>query len=323
MSPTIRFFTKETLDAWLDTLIAGQNVVAPSQRGENAVFAPIARADEWLAGILLPKTPAKSILFPPRRPVGEETVEPVLLWGVRPCDLQALDLIDRVFLNQEPVDEVYKRRREALTSVAFACANPADTCFCTRLASHPADGRGADILVTPVDGGFAAKALTDKGEKLLAGHGAEASPAQIKAHQDFIGTCAEQGKTARQLPEHLIEAFTSNAWEEVSEGCVSCGVCSFLCPTCHCFDICDEGREKVILWDCCAFPDFTLMTSGENPRKNRPARMRQRLLHKFDYLPRTAGKRGCVGCGRCINYCPSGLDILASVEVLEGVLEKG
>ncbi|MEW6218650.1 MAG: 4Fe-4S dicluster domain-containing protein [Thermodesulfobacteriota bacterium] len=321
MSPQERFFSPASLRSWLDRLIAGQPVVGPCQRGANTVFAPLTGAGDWQADLLLPKTPAKGLVFPPRRAVGDTTVVPAILWGARPCELQALDLIDRVFL-QEPADPVYHQRRLALTTVAFACPQAADTCFCTRVGSHPADRSGADLLLVPVAGGHLATAGTGRGAELLAGAGEPPTAEQLDAGAAFVRACEEEGQAAAPLPATLAALFDSPLWEDLSRGCLSCGVCSFLCPTCHCFDIADERTGKVVFWDCCAFPDFTLMTSGENPRKSPAIRLRNRILHKFDYLVRTVGRRGCVGCGRCVANCPAGLDLVAALAALEAAAAK-
>ncbi|MDO8466505.1 MAG: 4Fe-4S dicluster domain-containing protein, partial [Gallionella sp.] len=109
-------------------------------------------------------------------------------------------------------------------------------------------------------------------------------------------------------------------WEEMARACIGCGICTFLCPTCHCFDINDEVQSKAPLkgqrvrtWDNCQFPDFTMHSSGHNPRENTGARLRQRVNHKFQYFHENFGMHQCTGCGRCVSGCPVGIDIVAVV----------
>lgn len=318
---TRRYFDQKILLDWLDELIKSGRVVAPKKSGGQVIFDILAAAQEWENKTLLAKTPAKGIVFPPRRVIGDETVVPAVLWGMRPCDMQAFGVLDAVFL-APPVDEVYKKQREALTTVVFACPEKAASCFCDRVGSHPADGQGADILAIPIENGFVLESRTKKGEDLLAEKGEEAGEEDLNIALRFIADKKEEAVKADPLPEHLIETFKKEVWQEISQGCLSCGVCSFLCPTCHCFDIADERNKKVVFWDCCAFPDFTVMTSGENPRSRQESRLRNRILHKFDYLVRTIGRRGCVGCGRCIINCPAGLDIVEMINAVENAMAK-
>ncbi|MBU3911258.1 MAG: 4Fe-4S dicluster domain-containing protein, partial [Candidatus Omnitrophica bacterium] len=117
-----------------------------------------------------------------------------------------------------------------------------------------------------------------------------------------------------KTPENLDKVFESGYWDEVSKPCISCGVCTFLCPTCHCFDLVDEERKKLRCYDGCSFPDFTLEASGVNPRPTKKERYRQRVYHKFDYFKKNFGENLCVGCGRCIRYCPVKIDIADIVD---------
>lgn len=314
-----KFLDESALSQLLSTLIAQGRVMAPVRQRGQTMFGALLSPSDWARDLLLPKSGPKAVVFPPRRVIGEATPIPTVLWGVRPCDLQSLAVLDGVFL-KEPADEYYKAQRSAITTVALACEEPAATCFCSRVGSHPADAAGADVMLIPVAGGVVAEARTQKGETLLAGGGKDADQAAIAAADSFVKNWQAVAGRENLLPDHLIETFKQDVWDRLGEGCLGCGVCSFLCPTCHCFDICDEGERKVIFWDTCAFPDYSLMTSGENPRRRGESRLRNRLLHKYDYMVRTIGRRGCVGCGRCIDNCPAGLDLVAMLTELEGLL---
>jgi ferredoxin len=178
----------------------------------------------------------------------------------------------------------------------------------------------ADAILVEIDGGFLAKEISDRGAKLL-----ERYPdAEDESHFEEMAERSREeirgNLSKRGLPssvdldvEKLWSLSESEIWEDTREGCIGCAVCSFLCPTCHCFDISDgrnkSGGERVRVWDTCAFDVFTEQASGHNPRPTQRERMRQRIMHKFCYIPENFCILGCVGCGRCIRYCPGGNDV--------------
>ena len=128
-------------------------------------------------------------------------------------------------------------------------------------------------------------------------------------------------------PARLLESFESEIWTQIAAGCLGCGACTYACPTCHCFDLTDEHKRgtgrRVRSWDTCALPLFTLHASGHNPRPTTDARLRQRILHKFAYGPETIDETLCVGCGRCVSVCPSGIDLRRILARLDGCVAGG
>lgn len=248
------------------------------------------------------------------RPPSGETV----LFGVRPCDARALVLLDKVFAWEPERDPYYFARRESLTVVALACAAPLPSCFCTSVGGSPAGEEGADVLAFDLGKRLLLRALTERGQKLLQSaskltkKAAEKDAAAAKAAAEK----AAEGMERLAVPEDieaLKASFDSEIWRELASRCLSCGVCAYSCPTCHCFDITDEVRKgrgrRLRTWDTCAFPLFTLHGSGHNPRDQKEARPRQRVLHKFLYCRENFGEAFCVGCGRCAVNCPAGLDL--------------
>jgi ferredoxin len=174
------------------------------------------------------------------------------------------------------------------------------------------------VLATGLETDVLLRAQTAKGESLLAGVAdllADATPEAVKDAEERIETAKEQiaHVRAEDTARRLSEAYKSPVWDVVSQKCLGCGTCSFLCPTCHCFDVTDDVRRgagrRVRTWDCCAYPLFTLHASGHNPRPAPRERWRQRIMHKFRYAVENFDAVFCVGCGRCVRNCPVSLDL--------------
>ena len=258
-----------------------------------------------------------------------EWAEPTLpdretfLFGVRPCDARALLHLDRVFLDGDQNDPYYASARRRTTVVALACRRPMSSCFCTSVGGGPGDGAGADVLAVLLERDLLLWAKTAKGEVLLeyaADLVAEPTAAAVKESEDCIRSAVDQIAPVRtdESARRLRDAYDSPLWETAGRKCLGCGTCSFLCPTCHCFDITDEIRSgagrRVRTWDCCAYPLFTLHASGHNPRPTPKERWRQRIMHKFRYAVENYGVSFCVGCGRCIRCCPVSMDLRAALK---------
>jgi sulfhydrogenase subunit beta (sulfur reductase) len=252
-----------------------------------------------------------------------------LVFGCRPCDARALSQLDAVFSpkNKGFADPYFLRRRENAVVISLACASPCPTCFCTAMGGGPAGTEGADLLahdLPAVAGGAAGggaadtillEAVSEKGRALLETHRGLWSEAAPEALEQVRGADAAAEAAVRQANDFALvnPAFDDGRWEELTASCIGCGACTYLCPTCHCFDIADESRlymgRRIRTWDSCQFPLFTKHASGHNPRKNKKERLRQRFMHKFSYAVENTGVALCVGCGRCITGCPVNLDI--------------
>jgi len=248
---------------------------------------------------------------------------PVFLFGVRPCDAAALLALDKVFLDGDPRDPYYEHFRAKATIIALACTQPMASCFCTSVGGGPGDGAGADVLAVGLDTGLLLRAQTTRGEELLASLAdllAEPTAQDSQEADERIRAAEGQLAPARadDSARRLREAYDAPLWAAAGQKCLGCGTCSFLCPTCHCFDITDEVRNgagrRVRTWDCCAYPLFTLHASGHNPRPTPKERWRQRLMHKFRYAVENHGRFFCVGCGRCIRNCPVSLDLRTALK---------
>ncbi len=254
--------------------------------------------------------------------------EDFVLFGVRACDVKSFDILDRVFLADTP-DSYYANRREHCTVISLACANPGYTCFCSTFGIDAAEP-GADISAWMCVDALYLQANTEKGSALLARVSdvtEDADPAAVEGMKAVIR------EKISKLPLSDLKAdafgadktkkfFDSPEWKSLSESCLGCGTCTFVCPTCQCYDIKDfdtgHGIKRFRCWDSCMYSDFTKMAHG-NPRLTQVERFRQRFMHKLVYFPSNHdGMFSCVGCGRCISSCPVSMNIVKVMKSLGG-----
>jgi sulfhydrogenase subunit beta (sulfur reductase) len=326
-------FAKEKLAEVLSGLKDYQ-VFAPAAVGDVLRFKEL----EDPAGVSLEysntNVPPKELMFPQTETLfkyrlGQNDIDPQvpdadarsLVFGIRPCDALAYTIVDNLYGWDFP-DPYYQKRREATTLVGFACAEPCANCFCPSVGGAPASEKGLDALMFDLGDAVYVKTLTDKGEAFAKAAGLEAAgdaeaKAASKQGEEALGSVKRSIDT-EGIPEHLPSLYDHPFWEQFSDRCLSCGICTFLCPTCHCFDIQDEAEafdaRRARMWDTCMFSEYTLHTSGHNPRPTRKERTRNRISHKYSYFPEKFDVIACVGCGRCINYCPVNIDILDILE---------
>ena len=254
--------------------------------------------------------------------------EDFVVFGVRGCDVKSFEVLDRVFLS-EPVDTYYKNRREHGVIVSLACEKPAETCFCRTFGIDAAEP-GGDVVCHRTEDALLLDAKTEKGSALLKAIESVTEPADaaeadapravIRERLDKLplaSLSAEAfggGKTA--------EFFNDPAWKTLSQSCLGCGTCTFVCPTCQCYDIRDfntgHGVKRFRCWDSCMYSQFTKMSAGQ-PRLTQLERFRQRFMHKLVYYPENNdGLFSCVGCGRCLARCPIQMNIVKVMKTLGG-----
>lgn len=256
-----------------------------------------------------------------------EEAEDFVIFGVRACDARSFTILDKVFLS-DPVDSYYQNRREHGTIVTMACTKPAETCFCGTFGIDPTEPEG-DVSCWSDGENVFFKANTDKGQQFVdsvSGLLTECDTAKLDE------TKAKTKEILAKLPlanlstdafggDTLMEHFKSEKWAELSESCLGCGTCTFVCPTCQCYDIRDfntgDGIKRFRCWDSCMYSDFTKMAHG-NIRNSQLERFRQRFMHKLVYFPsNNNGEFGCVGCGRCLSKCPISMNIVKVMKALE------
>jgi ferredoxin len=258
---------------------------------------------------------------------------PKAVVGIRPCDVQAFQIVKRNFDNPEYRDPWWVQHFESTTLVGLGCNEPCSTCFCAGVGGGPFNQEGLDALLFDMGETFLVKGLTDKGEALL-GKMAGGSPADDQAlkNADDLAVSASEKITASIPMDKLKEKVTNDLfnapfWEEIAFACLNCGTCTFLCPTCWCFDIQDEvsGKDgdRIRNWDSCMSPLFTLHGSGHNPRDNKFQRVRQRFMHKLKYyVDKYDNGVQCSGCGRCVRYCPVNIDIREVCKLMNNYEKK-
>lgn len=248
----------------------------------------------------------------------EEEVSPVLVFGARPCDVRGFLVFDEVYLNGPYKDPYYAKRREKTLFATLVCETSDNACFCSAVGSGPADRTGSDLWIIPVNGGYVIEALTERGEDLMPVMGKDATEAQIAEAQDVqekVAALRIGEADLTQNSDDFEDRFSDNEyWRDMAFKCISCGICTYVCPTCYCFNITDEAKgldgERIRSWDSCMFNHFTREASGHNPRPSKLERYRNRIGHKFSYFPKKyKGMIACCGCGRCIRRCPVALDI--------------
>lgn len=332
----------DALVPWVTTLMERTRVVAPQAEQGTVLYRPLTRVEDaelsrratappkW---VLLPQTEE---LFRYKKDTDPETGEPrvrqtvpgpppeTVVFGAAPCDMHGVDVLDKVFLHGRTRDPYYAARRDATTFVVLACPGPVDAaCFCHWTGAGPAEAPGADIVLVRLGQGYALEVQTDRGRELaaLAETVEDDLDADVTAACEAAREAMGRAPDLSGLPERFREAFDdADFWERASGVCNGCGACTYLCPTCQCFDITDEAAgntgRRLRTWDSCMGAGFTLEASGHNPRPGGAARWRNRLGHKFSYHPESGGGFGCTGCGRCVRACPSCVDIRELVAAL-------
>ncbi|MFO7951614.1 MAG: 4Fe-4S dicluster domain-containing protein [Bacillota bacterium] len=330
-----KVIAKDKLPALWERLAGEGKLYVPVEEGPVVMFKP------WEEGIKVDleqvntAVPPKDLFLPREETFMQyycdsykikidavETIEDMVLFGIHPCDLKAVEMLDKVFIEGDPPDELYRERREKTTVVALACSEPDPYCFCNLFSIDPQEAPGADVVAGFSDDSLIMESQTGKGENLLKlaadlledGTNLERKKEEVKT-TDF-------GLDLKGLGKDLKDRFDDPVWDELYQACLGCGTCTYVCPTCYCFDVEDFGHEykgvRFRCWDSCMYGHFTIMAGGHNPRPSQKERVRQRFLHKLQYYPEAYGETACVGCGRCLRNCPVNLDIVQAIKALGG-----
>ncbi len=279
--------------------------VGPPPASVKTFFFP--QPETLLTYTLENNHPDKGLMREPAKSQGIQVVV-----GVRPCDARS------VLLNNLPYQEdpFFQANRQRTALIGFTCEQTRSTCFCTQMGGSPLGSEGLDLVFSRTRDGFIVEVGSAKGEALVADLDlAPADESEISAlaarRQEEVKASSTELDTLKG--RELGKLYDAPLWQPLGESCINCGACTFICPTCYCFDIQDEvvrgqGR-RIRYWDSCMFPLYSLHTSGHNPRGQKVQRTRNRFLHKLKYFPDRFGPFSCVGCGRCVQDCPVNIDI--------------
>lgn len=329
---TQKILSKDKISDFISVLQNNYKVFGPVREKGDIVFKEIEDANEIELDYLNSKIPPKNILFPQvdtlfaykKNGSNVEIVEnkpydKIAIFGIRPCDAQSFHLLHNFFNFGKFKDPNFLDRLLNTFLIGIGCSNPRSTCFCTSVNGSPFNMEYVDILLTEYMDNYFVASNTNDGEILLKkmnflSNASKSDVKKIEKIQKEIENSINVIENLEDIYKILDKVYDNPFWEESALGCLSCGTCTYLCPTCHCFDVIDENKHngsgrRIRIWDTCQFPLFTLETSGHNPRISKLPRVRQRVYHKFNYYPKNYNLIGCVGCGRCILYCPVNNDI--------------
>jgi len=321
---------KDSLEKLFDILKQNSKTIyAPAPKNSKVSFRESNNFSEIATGYIQTVQSSKEVAFPRTeklldyskskegisvKGIDINKVPEIILWGVRPCDAMGIGELSAIF-NWDYKDEIYNSRLSRITVFGFSCSKADEYCFCTSVGGNPGNTSGSDILFTQLgnDGDYLAEVLTDKGSTVVSMASGLFEAAKNIEKEKFLADIPVKFDR-EEIRKKLEIFFESEQWVEQSLKCLGCGACAYVCPTCACFDIQDEAHGKsgsrVRCWDSCGFSLFTLHTSGHNPREVQSQRWRQRIMHKFSYMPERLNVYGCTGCGRCSRACPADMNIL-------------
>ncbi len=311
---------------FLGQLSSEYKLIAPFEGIAGLEYGQLTQ--ENLEAIVYPELrltqPVKSFVYSPCQSLGEPVRQRTVILGVKACGLRALSVLDRVFLESDPVDPFYKAQRENTIIISGDCTLPGETCFCSLFGESPFPENGFDINLSFIDYGVLAEA-DERGRELLERYNVSTLPAQ-ESQLNARGTKREASvKRLREInkdfsfggniTEALKTRYESPVWDEFSKDCVGCGACTNICPSCHCFLLSEQipepaiRLEKVRTWDSCQYTGFARVAGGANPRGKLSERFRNRFYCKLEHKPESFDIFACTGCGRCIDACQGKIDI--------------
>ena len=322
---------KEKVSALLDSIAARQDVFVPATVNGVAQFALYeaggtrVQPDFDMVNTVMPP---KDLLFPQTQKMYHFDVDAngsyrvreydesrhQMAFGIRPCDMRSIVCLDEVFLTKGFVDEFYANGREKLLTVSIGCTKAAETCFCESMGVDPKAAPNADVLLQDCGDAYLVTAQTEKGQAEVAQWAAFVEDGEAEPLSCELTLAVSMEGVVQKLDN----MYDSPIWDNLAVKCLNCGTCTYVCPTCHCFDISQENRMKdgvrFRCWDSCMFSEYTAMAGGHNPRPEKLERVRNRFMHKLNFFQHRYGMSLCVGCGRCVEKCPVALDITRLID---------
>lgn len=331
-----KLLKKDALDRFIKTLMEKFYLFGPTEQDNLIFFKEIKKIEDMefdysnlssqpLKTLFLPQTEELCQFKVKRNEIeliesfADEMDKKRIIIGSRACEARALTILDHVFLKWQPIDSMYLKRRENSIIISLLCKSPSPTCYCTSL--NPDFRDGSDILMIEEAEDYYLEVITDKGQEVIDCVSHILHPISIDGRveeaKSRLSSLIKRHVSLDSVAKRLKDSFGDKIWQDVAQPCLGCGVCTYLCPTCYCFDIEDEKARRVRNWDSCSFLSFTKMAAHQ-PRPELFQRFRNRIMHKFSYFVENFGEIGCVGCSRCNEICPVGIDF---IEVIERVIK--
>ena len=331
--------SKDQWSTFLKKTASNYEVIAPKDGPYHLEYERI--GEEETDTIVFPGArltrPLKYFFYPPRENVSRDPSPPDkkrVIFGIKACDLAALSILDNIYLDPDFVDPFYKTRRDNAIIVSDDCTKPLENCFCVLIDGTPFATKNFDLSLSFIEDQVLVELGSEKGKNLLDNAGIDLRKAgedllnrRQEQRQAMIEQLKEQNKdfefSPEKLPELVKEMYDSPMWKEICETCVSCGACSNICPSCHCFLLTynqseDKKFEVLRTWDSCQSAGFSRVAGGANPREKLPSLFQNRFQCKIHYKPRNFGVFACTGCGRCNEACQGGIDIRRVLSLVAG-----
>jgi len=332
------------LKPFLDAVAEQMELYVPKKSGEHYIYSkydPSAETPVELNNIRT-CTPLKEFLLPvcelaatSPEPLEVKDIKPFAVFGLKDCDLRSIEILDKVFAEEEFKDPFYVKRREKMFIISSDCAEPGESCFCNLFDGRPFAQGGFDLNISKISNGFIIEAGSQKGQDFIEKHPqlftetSEALLAERDENRARTQKQLEQNNAEYQfdtpIREIVEDSQDSDIFDAEAKKCVECQACTRICPTCHCFYLYDTKQKdyfaKMKMWDSCMRMAYAAVAGGANPHKVLGDRIKHRLMHKFVYFLDRYGIDMCVGCGRCVDADIGGMDIRAVLKKLSEELK--
>lgn len=338
MTDEVFVLDKKDLNSFVKKIAKKYEVVGPVRKGKKYTFEKISSVEEMSLDYDTTILPPKKLLLPPKEKLFSFSIEDgvvkikeekeerkTVLFAVHPCDVNAILLLDKV-MEKDFLDPYYFGKRRGMVLIAMNCTQPRENCFCTSFDTGPELKVGYDLLLSDLGKKYLVEVGTEDGEKLVKGAKLRnAKKEDMKEKKKRINIVKRKIRKAieiENLEKYLKKNFDHEKWGELKEKCLFCGSCTLVCPTCFCYNVTDFNShtlrtgERIRNWDSCLTLEFAEVALGGNFRKERDARIKQRIYHKLDYFKEQFDSLGCVGCGRCIDACVMEIDITEVISAI-------
>ncbi|MDN5347433.1 MAG: hypothetical protein PWP65_997 [Clostridia bacterium] len=335
--PALSLLDKDGIAEFAENLAERYLVFGPVAKGSEYVFAPVGKGEVLELNYHTTILPPKKLLHQPfevlfsfhEDGIQENIVEQPkqIIFGIHPCDVHAIQILDKAY-SVEYEDPYYMNKRKNTLIIALNCSEPAETCFCQSLGTGPFLKDGYDLLLTDIGEAYLVEVGSEAGMELVEAVNLRPAARVALVEKQKVYENARRKFRKRLLTQGLHELLESNfrhpIWEKLKEECLACGSCTMVCPTCFCYNVVDKldlslkSGKRTREWDSCMLLEYAQVALGHNFRKDRDARVKQRIYHKLLYYEPQFGTLGCVGCGRCIKTCVKKIDITDVVSRIRG-----